>query len=669
MDRIRQILSIARRRIALAAFVEALGAGFVGAAIVAVLAVLAIKLVPGVTWTTTVFAALCAASLLLATGAVFAFRRRASSDSRTTGEAGLALRVDERLKLDERLTSAIALERSTDSYARAAVADAVDKASDPALPKRIRAAFPVRFPMHGVLGMLGLVLAALAQVFIPAYEWPEEKNQAATAALEAPKAAEQALERVKEQIESSTSLPKEMRDSMLGLAENADPKVGGEAGAEEERREAIKRMSEFREKLDEIRKSEPALANEALKRDLEDLAPGEGELEEFTKELSQGDFAEAKQKLADIAKKMDSGEMTEAEKEALKKSLENMAKSIESLAEKQQSMKDALEKAGLDSQLAGNPEALQRAIDQAQNLSEQQREELKKAASAAQKSQQALKKFASAAKNAAKKQGEKKQGDNKQGQKKQDQQGQQQGQKKQDQQGQKQQGQQSQQQQQQQQQGGECPNPGDNPGGQNPGSQGQQGQQGQSGEQSQGSKEGSEGESSEGGEGEQSLSEMEGMLSELEVTEQMLQEAQALSEMTEQESQSLGEGMCKGGQCNNPGQGQSQGGMGQGQQRGMNGGRAQGGNTGKSKTPTGTKMEKAKSKNAGGEIIARQLIENPNPEVGESVLPRQSSGEATDGGVGGAVGEEQVPQRYSETHKHYFGDLEKKIGKSSGQKK
>jgi len=65
------------------------------------------------------------------------------------------------------------------------------------------------------------------------------------------------------------------------------------------------------------------------------------------------------------------------------------------------------------------------------------------------------------------------------------------------------------------------------------------------------------------------------MLSELEVTEQMLQEAEALSNMTDQESQSLGEGMSKGGACNNPGSGQSPPqSMGQGQQRGQSGGRA-----------------------------------------------------------------------------------------------
>ena len=152
------------------------------------------------------------------------------------------------------------------------------------------------------------------------------------------------------------------------------------------------------------------------------------------------------------------------------------------------------------------------------------------------------------------------------------------------------------------------------------------------------------------------------MLSELEVTEQMLQEAEALSNMTDQESQSLGEGMSKGGGENPSGQSGAPNAS-PGQQRGQNGGRAQGGNTGKSKTPTGTKVEKAKSRNAGGDIIARQLIENPNPEVGESVLPSGTVGEAVEGGSGAAVSDDPTSAHLEETYKHYFGTMRRELAK------
>ena len=636
MDRIRKILAIARGRIALAAFVDAFVWGLVAASIVSVLAVVALKLIPGANWGTPAFLGLVGITLAVTTAILMIVRRA----ERPT-DAALALRVDERLRLDERLVTALALERSTDAYARAAVADAVEKASDPALPAKVRAAFPVRVRSHAVWAGALLAGAIAGELFIPAYAWPEEEKQAEPAALASKKMTEDALERVKQELESSKALPQDVKDAMQGLAKNAEPRVGGEADASDERREAIQRMTELQKKLDEVKKSESARANDALKRDLQDLQQGEGEMSKFTEQLSKGDFSEAKQELADLSKKLESDAMTDAEKAAVKQSLENVAKSLENLASKQQSLKGALQEAGLDAQLASNPEALKRAIEQAQNLSEQQREELKKAVAAAQKSQQALKKFASAAKKAAQNQQKKQQGQ------KSEQQKQQQNQQQQNQQ------QQNQQQQNQQQQGQQ--------GQQQQGQQGQQGeQQGQQGQQPSGEKGGEEGgeESLEG-----ALGEMSDMLNELEVTEQMLQEAEALSNMAEQESQSLGEGMCKGGQCQNPGEspGQSAS-MSPGQQRGMQGGRAQGGNTGKSKTPTGTKTEKAKSKNAGGDIIARQLIENPNPEVGQSVIPSESTGSAAEGGAGAAVAEEAIPAGYQGAHKHYFGTLKKKLG-------
>ena len=655
MDRIRKILAIARGRIALAAFVDAFVWGLVAASIVAVLAVVALKLVPGANWGTPAFLGLVGITLAVTTAILMIVRRA----ERPT-DAALALRVDERLRLDERLVTALALERSTDAYARAAVADAVEKASDPALPAKVRAAFPVRVRSHAVWAGALLAGAIAGELFIPAYAWPEEEKQAEPAALASKKMTEDALERVKQELESSKALPQDVKDAMQGLAKNAEPRVGGEADASDERREAIQRMTELQKKLDEVKKSESARANDALKRDLQDLQQGEGEMSKFTEQLSKGDFSEAKQELADLSKKLESDAMTDAEKAAVKQSLENVAKSLENLASKQQSLKGALQEAGLDAQLASNPEALKRAIEQAQNLSEQQREELKKAVAAAQKSQQALKKFASAAKKAAQNQQKKQQGQ-KSEQQKQQQNQQQQNQQQQNQQQQGQQGQQQQGQQGQQQQGQQGQQQQGQQGQQQQGQQGQQGeQQGQQGQQPSGEKGGEEGgeESLEG-----ALGEMSDMLNELEVTEQMLQEAEALSNMAEQESQSLGEGMCKGGQCQNPGEspGQSAS-MSPGQQRGMQGGRAQGGNTGKSKTPTGTKTEKAKSKNAGGDIIARQLIENPNPEVGQSVIPSESTGSAAEGGAGAAVAEEAIPAGYQGAHKHYFGTLKKKLG-------
>ena len=105
MDSIRKIISIARRQLLLATLLDALAWGLVAGAIVAVFALLALKFLHAAQWSTEIFLALIASALLLTGAVVFALRHRGSPS-----EVSLALRVDDRLKLEERFTSALALD-------------------------------------------------------------------------------------------------------------------------------------------------------------------------------------------------------------------------------------------------------------------------------------------------------------------------------------------------------------------------------------------------------------------------------------------------------------------------------------------------------------------------------------------------------------------------------
>lgn len=658
MDRVKSVIHLARSRVRLCRALDAASIALIAVAVVLFLLVAAVKLVPGVSVSAGIVFGAAAAVGALAFIAVMAVRRREAPT-----DAQIALLVDERLRLDERLTSALAFASSTDAYARAAIADAVAVASDKGIPAKVRAAFPVRVPMRGIASVLGVALLACVQQFVPAYAWPEEEKTPAEAAQVAQKKeSAEALERVKEQLESSKALPQDVRDTLSKLANNADPKVGGEAVDEDARREAIRRMSELTNRLDEVKKSDQAQRNEALKRDLATLEKQDGELSKVGEDLAKGDFAGAKQRLEELAKKLESGDMTAAEKAAAADALEKMSKSLDAIADRQQALRDELAKAGLDAQLANNPEALQNAIKDNPNLSEQQREQLQSAAKAAKASQDALRKMADSTKKAASEQRKRNEQQKKQEGQKQGQQGQQPGQR---------QGQQDQGQKQDPQQGGkdgsgkDGAEQGDTPGVSSPlGQMGEKPGGDQGGEQNSGGKQGgSPGENPDaqpGGSG-GSMSDLSQSLSELEVTQQMIEEAEALANMAQSESESLGQGMSKGG--NDPGQGQGQGSMmsPNAQRSGM--GRGEGGNVGKAKTPTGTKTQKAQSKNAGGDIIARQLIENPNPEVAASVMPQESIESAAAGGSGMAVGEDNVPAHLKEAHKHYFGTLKKELSK------
>ncbi len=95
------------------------------------------------------------------------------------------------------------------------------------------------------------------------------------------------------------------------------------------------------------------------------------------------------------------------------------------------------------------------------------------------------------------------------------------------------------------------------------------------------------------------------------------------------------------------------------------GGVGVGGERTKEKTATGSKARKEKVQSTGGEVIARQLVDAP-PVVGESrETLRQLSGEIGTGYEEGTE-EDPVPANLREVHKHYFGDLKKKIDAKSG---
>ncbi|MFZ9915825.1 MAG: hypothetical protein ACO3IB_10900, partial [Phycisphaerales bacterium] len=261
MDSIRRLISIARAQIRLAMFVDALATALVAVAAIALLVLLAEKLVPGVLdgeprTAHLAFGAALVAALAAGLVAALAMRRARKSD-----DATVALRIDARLGLEERLTTALALEKSSDSYARAAVADAIEVSSKPDMPSKVRRAFPVRTPAHLFWALAAVAAAVAGHVWLPRYQWPErEEPKAELAALEAKAATTESLERVKQEVESAKALPQEIRDQIAGLAKNAESRVQDGETAEETKREAIRRMSEVQKKLDELRKSDAARA-------------------------------------------------------------------------------------------------------------------------------------------------------------------------------------------------------------------------------------------------------------------------------------------------------------------------------------------------------------------------------------------------------------------------
>ncbi len=211
--------------------------------------------------------------------------------------------------------------------------------------------------------------------------------------------AEQAVREVEKKIAENKALEEAMKKQ--------DGPVDPEAAApkeelktpEEIKRDAIKKLNELQRKAEELLRSEDAMKMDALKQALDNLDPKDGPANELGEALKEGDFKKAKEELDKLKEK--AANASEEEKKKLEAQLKNMSDQLGKLAERQDALEKALQKAGLDSKLATNPQALQQALQNAKNLSQAQREQLEKAMASQQAAQQQLQGMSQAMQNAA----------------------------------------------------------------------------------------------------------------------------------------------------------------------------------------------------------------------------------------------------------------------------
>lgn len=181
-----------------------------------------------------------------------------------------------------------------------------------------------------------------------------------------------------------------------------------------------------------------------------------------------------------------------------------------------------------------------------------------------------------------------------------------------------------------------------------------QGQQGQSGQQNQQGQQGSE-----GGQGGQGAEGLEGMLSDMESLSQMLMAAEAAAAEASSQCQQSGKGMGQmAGSCKSNSDSDDWS-MINGIREGGRG-RAGGGETPTAPTPTATRMQRERVERTDGPIIMRQLIEGKTVAGESSVGVERVAAEIAKSMEQG-VNEEQVPAHLRGVHKHYFGEVPKRI--------
>jgi len=598
MERIRSLVTMARRRETLAAWVGEAWLLVSFALGVVVLVLLERRLlgfsagigVPSrsIAWT--------AAAAALASGiacgiAWFMVQGRRRSD------AQVAIELDGRVGSGERLATALALESDpatpSDPFARAAMADAVRWASDPGLAARARAAYPVELPARWWPVPAALCALVLAWLAVPQLERaePSAATAAAAAGAERPKTnEEQRLEDVVKQIEQNEQLAARLDAELAQAKKTLDEGVRGPVRSpEDSARESLKRLAELQERLSEVSGSKESREGRELRDALAklDLPKDDDSVRKLAEALKQGDFAAAKDalsKLQDAAK--EGSNLSQEERDKLAKSLEETAKQLESLSKDPSKLAEALKSAGMDPALASNPSALQQAIAQSKQLNESQKQALQQMSQSMQGAQDKLAKMSQEMSRMCK----------------------------------------------------QCKNP----------SAAQQGQQGQRSQDGQQSKDGQEG-------GDSAMSKM---LDEAETERQMAMasenaNSQCQGSMSESEADSA---LQASAEADSQREGSS------GQKSGNSGGRgqAEGGDRQQRETAFGTKFQKQKGQRQEGDVIAQQLVAGESPR-GESRVALQQVADRIAPGYERGTDDDPVPAHLREVHKRYFGDLRKKL--------
>ena len=299
-----------------------------------------------------------------------------------------AVEADERLGLEGRLASALALENRSDAFAQAAVQDAERAARDPALRAMVRRVFALRWPrstpwIPAVAAVLLLcawlqpvrVAAPVVSAGIEASVTPAEQQARADAA-------EASVAKALDTISDNPEAREQLKDM---LAQIEQPRGADMATRDPAQREAdaAARAAALEERLGRALDSESSQQADRLKDLLASLPEMEGSAKPLSEALKSGDLQEAMKQLDQLAKQAEGSDAKQAAE--AKQALSQMSNALQQLASNQRGAMQALKEAGMDPALASNPQQAQQAIEQNQQLTPQQKQALQKKMQASQK--------------------------------------------------------------------------------------------------------------------------------------------------------------------------------------------------------------------------------------------------------------------------------------------
>ena len=274
----------------------------------------------------------------------------------------VALAVDERLGLRERLSTTLAVSASADPFAAAVRQETYARVGKVPVGKH----FPIRLTPHWAWAAGGWLVVAALVLWMPSLDLLGREAGASKAAAE-----EKRLDEARIAVNQTTSKVETMI-KQLGLTEAAgelaklDELALGTPPAEV-RRQAIRRLGEVADKLHQSGVGEKAEAGQALQQMMKQLKmPSQGLSKDLARALARSNFGEAAAMIRKLQERLAQRDLKPEERAALAKELAELARQLDALANRDKELADALEKAGVDPKLANlDEDALRRALEKA----------------------------------------------------------------------------------------------------------------------------------------------------------------------------------------------------------------------------------------------------------------------------------------------------------------
>ncbi len=283
-----------------------------------------------------------------------------------------SLLLDERLKLNERFSTTLALVSCDDPFAKAACAESMQTIQR----ANLRGHFPISLSRSWYYGAgiwvvaIGLLLYMPQKDLLGFLRQKQEKQAQSEQLAKAQAEVRDAVEPVKAVIKelNDPTLEKEL-EKLDELAKGGDP--------QEVKREAIKMLGDLAEKIKQMQGEAQMEAGDILQRMLRQL---HGSPDPFSAQvrmaLAKGDFSQAASLMRQLQKQLAEGALSDEQRQKMAEQLQQLAKELQQLSTQQRELEEELQKLGLDKKLAQMDKQQLRQALQKQGLKPEQMEQL-----------------------------------------------------------------------------------------------------------------------------------------------------------------------------------------------------------------------------------------------------------------------------------------------------